>query len=99
MTSAAAALNYGHMIREGRARKKVTVLRRPSCNWGSGKAADIFAPLGTDIVCQNQEHPHVILLLGEFTRDQVTTALRSDDFGYEVLQGWDHPTLPFYISA
>ena len=48
-------------------------------------------------VHRNSQHPNAYLLIGEFSRERVSAFLGSIPFEHRVLEGFNHPELPFPI--
>lgn len=48
-------------------------------------------------VHRNSQHPNAYLLIGEFSRERVKSFLGSISFEHRVLEGFNHPELPFPI--
>jgi len=46
---------------------------------------------------RNSQHPNAYLLIGEFSHERVSAFLGSIPFEHRVLEGLNHPELPFPI--
>ena len=86
----------GMLEREKRKEMKFTVLRRGAV-W-TQLERDSLADKSSTEVHGHADHPGVIIMKGEYSRDQIVAFIGEGIGVYSVVQGYDNPELPFRPS-
>lgn len=86
----------GMDLKARRAEAKFTVITKTGedTNWSNQEATKIVMKYCTQIQ-RLPALPEVMLLWGEYSKEQVERAINHNGFDLEVIQGYDNPELPF----
>jgi len=85
--------SVGMHARDVRSKTRVTVLRRPS-GWPR-QAVNLLTERLMTQVMGHPMNPSALILMGDFSQEDVEKAIGSPDFYIEKVEGLDNPSLPF----
>jgi hypothetical protein len=77
-----------------------TVLKRPVGQWSReevGKLIGQLKPMTTGIH-ENPQHPQHLVINGSYSAEIIMRILSISGFDHKIVQGVDHPSLPFSFS-
>lgn len=83
-------------IKEEQSKIKFTILQREA-PWTEAEGHLLVVKL-MEPTYESPDHPGVIIIIGEYSRDQIVAILGKDIGKHSIVQGYKNPDLPFQPS-